>query len=408
MIKRFIYRYLWHRHYWRHISFSELAELYTSSALRNVAMSMASVFIAVYLYQAGFSLSKVMLYFAFYYGIRVLAAYPFAHIIAWIGPKKATLVSNLIYVPALLLLALVPAFGVEVLIAGGIFQALSVTLYEIAYLTEFSKIKNDQHSGKELGYMHMLEQVSKAVSPIIGGMLAYLFSPQVTLVVASVVFMLAATPLLLTPDTALTRQKIILKGIDWQRIRPQIASSVGNGFDYVVSGIIWSLFIAITVFDFNTNLIYAELGFLSSFTLIISVIVAKVFGIIVDGQKGGELLKAGVIMNGLTHIARIFALTPFGVVMVNILNEIATIAYMMPYKKGMFASADDLPGYRIIYITLMSGAASFGAAVLCLILAYVMSAYPSQEAFKICFIIGGAVVLVLLCHNFPALKRRRF
>lgn len=54
MLKQLIYRLFERRHYWREMSFSEMAELYTSRVLRTLAVSMVSIFIAIYLYQNGY------------------------------------------------------------------------------------------------------------------------------------------------------------------------------------------------------------------------------------------------------------------------------------------------------------------------------------------------------------------
>jgi FlaA1/EpsC-like NDP-sugar epimerase len=45
MIKTLIYSLLERRHYWRYVSFSEIAEIYASRTLRVLAVSMVSVFI---------------------------------------------------------------------------------------------------------------------------------------------------------------------------------------------------------------------------------------------------------------------------------------------------------------------------------------------------------------------------
>ncbi len=385
-----------------------MAELYASRTLRTFALSMVSVFIAVYLYKSGYSLSLVMLFFAFYYVVRIIVSYPFAHLVAWVGPKRGTLLSNLLYVPALLLLALIPQYDGIALVVGGIFQALSVTLYDISYMTGFSKIKSDEHSGKELGYMHMLELVARGVSPVLGGMIAFAFGPQVTLVTASIVFTLAAMPLFFSPEPVRTRQSITFRGIPWRTIRPDMISELGVGTDYVTTGIVWSLFLTVIIFPSVDNAIYAELGVLSSITLLVGIGAARVFGVIIDSRKGGDLLKVGIIANSCTHIARIFAATPFGVVMVNIFNELATTAYFMPYMKGVFARADELPGYRIPYVSLMSAATATGSAILCLVLAGIMYLASEEVSLKISFAVGAITVLAIWGHNFAVLKRSLF
>ncbi len=408
MIKRFIYRLLVGRHYWREVSFSEMAELYTSRVLRTLAVSMVSIFIAIYLYQNGYGLSFIMFYFAGYFALRCFLAWPFAYLVAYIGPKRSSLISNIAYVPALLLFALTPTYGLPAIIGAAIFQALSVTLYDIAYLVNFSKVRDETFTGKELGYMHMLEQVAKGVSPIIGGFTAYWFGPQATLVVASVLFLLAALPLFMSPEPVRTRQRITFHGLGLKRVWGTVVAEMAVGFDFVASGFMWSLLIALTIFGTSSNAIYAELGVLWSITLVAGVVAAKIVGLLVDKHRGRELMRVGVIGDSLTHILRLMAGTPFGVLMVNIFNESVTTAYALPLTKAIFAQADDLPGYRIAYMTIVSASAAFGASVYCTIIGIISLFMTEVSTLQLGYVITAVCVFGLLLNRLPLLTKRKF
>lgn len=388
------------RHYWRHVSFSELAELYASRTLRMFALSMVTVFIGIYLYKNGYAVTFIMLYFALYFVYRSLLAIPAAFVIAKIGPKYATLVSNFLYVPALLCLVMIPEYGFWALTASAFFQGVSVTLYDIAYLVGFSKVKNDDNAGKEISYMHIFEILAKATSPVVGGFVAYWVSPQATLFFAAGIFMLAALPLFFSAESVLTNQKITFRGVPWRRIRRNIVSQMSIGIDVIASGLMWSLFVAIAVFGTASNAIYAQLGVLASVSVFVGIAVSRVFGSIVDKRRGNELLSAGVIGDSLTHVGRILTATPFGVVLINIFHEIVTLAYVLPYTKGMFAQADDLPGYRIVFMTIMSISSAMGAAVICAIVA-VFSLYLEESmALQAGYVVIAFTALLILNHGF--------
>ena len=188
MIKKLIYRYMEKRHYWRYVSFSEVAELYASRTLRIFALSMVNVFVVIYLYQNGYSLTFIAFVFAGYYLFRALISYPFAYLIARIGPKHATLMSNFLFIPSLLMLIALPEYGLISIAGFTIFQALSLSLYDMAYLVDFSKVKHEERVGKEIGYMQILDQIARGASPFIGGFIAYWFGPQATLFVATFIF----------------------------------------------------------------------------------------------------------------------------------------------------------------------------------------------------------------------------
>src|SRR5690606_1063569 len=129
-----------------------------------------------------------------------IIALPAARLIAWIGPKHAILVSNLLYIPSMIAFALLPQFGPWLLGVALIFQAVSATMYSIGYMIDFSKVKSVEHAGKEIAYMNIFEKVTTGLSPLIGGFIAFLFGPQVVIIIAAVLFALAAVPLFRTGE----------------------------------------------------------------------------------------------------------------------------------------------------------------------------------------------------------------
>lgn len=408
MLKRFIYAILERRHYWRYVDFAELAELYASRVLRVLAVSMITVFVGLYLYQNGYSLAFILGYFAIYFVFRALVTFPAAHLIARIGPKHANLVSNLLYVPSLLAISTLGEYGLYALAVFGIFQAFSTSLYEVAYLVNFSKVKKDDHVGKEISYMYILEKVAMSASPVIGGVIAFLLGPQATMITAAVLFAIAAMPLLFTGEPVPTRQKIIFRSFNWRESWRGIVAHMGYSADVVASTSLWGLFVAIAVLHSTDNDVYAQVGALSSVALVASLVFAKLYGRLIDRRRGGELLRFGVVADALIHLARPFITTPVGVVMTNIVNEGATIAYVMPFTKGMFDMADRLPGYRIVYMSLMSAMGVIGAALYAGVLSLLALILPEVMTMQIGFVAVAFIVLIIMKHGFPALAPRRF
>ncbi|MBC7746441.1 MFS transporter [Pedobacter sp.] len=408
MLKSLIYRFLERRHYWRYVDFEELARLYTSRTLRMLAVSMVSIFTVVYLYQNGYTFVFIMCYLVAYFLLRAIVQFPSAFLVARIGPKHVTLISNILYVPALVSITMLPKYGIVALAIFGIFQAISSSLYEISYLINFSKVKKDGHAGKELGFMYMLERIAAGASPLIGGMIAFLFGPQATMITAAILFGLAALPLLYSPEPTRTRQQISFRGLNWKLARKGLIAHMAIGADVIASGALWSLFIAISIFGTSSNAIYAQLGALASVTIVASLLFAHLYGVFIDRRRGGELLRFGVIVTSLVHIARIFISTPVGVVMTNVTNESATAAYAMPFTKGMFDVADTLSGFRIVYITLMCVSGTLGAALFAGTLALLALFLPVIMTMQIGFTIAAVVVLLIMRHGFPALTTRRF
>ncbi len=404
MFRRTIYKLLERRHFWRYASFSEVAELYTSRTLRVIGINIASGFASVYLYQTGYSLSLIMLFWLCYYISNVIMNYLSAHIIAYFGPKHGTLFSNLIYIPAMVALGLVPNYGFRAIIVWGVLSSLSACLYQLSYLVEFSKVKSVDHAGREIGFMNILEKVSIGMSPVIGGLIALFFGAQAVMMIGAVIFAFSAMPLLRTVEQTRVRQRINFRELSYRVFYRSFISQIGIGVDVVATGTVWSLFIAAVIFPNLSNAIYVSLGALSSVTILAAVGVSYAYGKLIDRNRGGDLLKISVVINSLVHASRPFANGIASIVGTNVTNEIATTGITMSYMRGTFDTAD-LSGHRIVYLSIMQIFASFGAIIACVALLVSLSMFGDAGGLRVFFLIAAAGVLLTGTAHFHLYKK---
>ena len=404
MVEKLIKKVLHDRHYWRRMEFSELSELYASRVMRLMALSMVSVFVAIFLYQSGYSLMFIAVVFACMFALRGILAYPSAFVIARFGPKHGTMLANMLSIPALLSLAALESKGIPALMAYLVFHAASTSLYVISYHVDFSKIKHRLHVGKELGYMVILERIAMAVSPLLGGFIAYLFGPQATLVVGSLLFAIAALPLFMSPEPVRANQRITFRYIPLGKLYRGMIAYAALGWDFTATGIVWSLFIALAVFGTDSDAVYAQVGAVASVAILASLAAVKVYGALIDRHQGDKLLQFGTIGSALIHLVRPFISTATGVVLANATTETAKSAYSMPFYKGMYYQADNLPGYRIVYMAVMDIAVSAGAVLGLVILAALCAVIDEIGSMQVFYFITAFAVLAHMAHGFGALR----
>jgi len=407
MVQKFFHSLLERRHFWRYATFSEVAELYVSRMLRMAALYMAGSFMSIYLYQLGYGIAIIGLFWAGFFFFKSVVALPVARFIAWIGPKHAILISNILYIPALVAFALLPQYGTGLLFVSLIFQAVSGTMYSIGYLIDFSKVKSSEHAGKEIAYMNIFEKVTTGISPLIGGFIAFRFGPEVVIIVAAILFACAAAPLLKTGEQVRTNQKLTFRGFPWQLLRGHALAQFSVGFDVFASGTVWSLYVAIMILGLTvggSDDVYAFTGILVSVVFIVAIIASYTYGRIIDKRRGGDLMKVGAVANAITHLIRPFVLSPVTVAGLNAANELATTGYTLPYTRAVFDNAD-LSGSRITYLGLAETISSFGAGVAALFLGLVAIVSTEEFALKSIFFATGVVVLLILTARFPLYKK---
>ena len=405
MFKNIFHRVLLRRHFWRHATLGEVAELYVSRMLRLSAVNIVGAFMSIYLFQIGYSVSQIGFFWAAFYIFKACISLLCARIIAKIGPKHATLMANISYIPAVVAFALLPQYGDWLLPVIIVFQGFSITLYTIAYNVDFSKVKNAEHAGKEIAYMHILEKLTTGLSPVIGGLVAFFAGPQATLILSSILFAFAAAPLLRTPEPVKTRQKLSYKGFPWRLYFKQAPAQLALGFDVASAGNIWSMYTAILIIGVSAaNDVYLISGILTSVIFFAALIASYVYGKIIDRKHGRELMMAGAVANSLTHFIRPFTNNTVSVAGVNAVHEMAATGYTLPYLRGMYDNAD-LSGKRREYLGLIEITGNVGAALASATLGFFAMYAGHEFALKYFFFIAGAVGLLMLTVRYPLYKR---
>lgn len=404
MIKTIIHRILLRRHFWRHATFSEVAELYASSMMRRLAINISAAFMSVFLLQNGYSILFIAGYWGLYYFLKIFMAFPSAIYASKFGPKHGILISNLLYIPAMILFTLVPEWGLVAIIASGLLQGASATMYNICYYINFSKIKSVEHAGKEIAYMNIVEKIATGLSPLIGGLLAFVAGPEASMWAAAALFAVAALPLLQTSEPPKSRQKLVFRGFPWQMTWRSLVAETGVGFDVVASGIVWSLLVAVAIIGTGSNEVYAKLGGLLSIVLLAAIVSSYMYGRLIDRRRGGDLMRISVIGNALIHLTRPFTGSIGAVLATNAANEVATTGYAMAFTRGMFDTAD-LSGHRITYLACIEVMANLGAALAGVALMVCVMLFGDIDGMRSFFFVAAAVVLVIATPKFRLYRK---
>lgn len=405
MIQQVIHRILLRRHFWRYVTFSEVAELYASRLLRLFALKFVAVFTSVYMLQLGYDLVFIGLFWAAFYFLKVGFAWPSAKIAAHFGPKHGTLYSNIISAVAMVFLPFVPEYGLAALIPWCVLQAFSGCMNDLCYLIDFSKVKSIDHAGKEIGYMQIVEKVSTGISPLIGGVIASLMGPSVAMILSAVLFLMSAVPLFRTAEPTRLRQKLKFKGFPWRATWRSLVAESAVGADVFTAGNAWTLYIVMMLFAADGDEVYAKIGIFTSLTLFVVMASSYVFGKLIDRRQGLLLLRSTVIINSLTHAFRPAVSSVTGVVANIAANDVATTGFSMAFTRGMFDTADR-SGFRIVYLFLIEVAVNFGAGMASLLFAlcFYFITVPHQ-GFTVFFLVIAAFTLLIATPRFALYRK---
>lgn len=392
------------RHFWRYASFTEVGVLYLARILRLLAMNLSSVFILVFLYEIGYSFKFIAVYLIIYYVVKIIATILGGFYIAKHGPKHGLLLSNILYIPMLIIMSTAEEYGLHAIMLGLTLQAFSVAIYDLSYQIDFSKVKDIKSAGKQLSIMYIVEKIAGGLAPMIGGFLAMTIGAQPVMLISAVIFALAAIPLLATEEPMKTNQKINLYAFPWRNFRRNFIAQIGSGFDLVSSNI-WALITPIFIFAGQNA--YGVLGVLMSIQAVVGVAAAMIYGIFVDKGKGLKLLQIPVYIKSLTLAIRGgFIFNPIGAVASNLVSESTTTGYNMSYFKGAFDAADR-SGSRIIYMMAIFIVENIAAAVASAIALLCINIFHVEElGLRSFMVISAVAILMYSTADFPLYRKK--
>ncbi len=277
-------------------------------------------------------------------------------------------------------------------------------LFFTAYHTDFSKVKHAKHGGKELSWLYIFERVGSALGPVVGGILAGVFSPQISMIFALLIILASLAPLFMTREPVKTQQEVSYRDLDIPKIIIKDSVPIGAlNLVNIAHVVFWPLFLAVFVFVNGT---YELLGIIVGISTVVSIISTRLFGKFIDKHRGTSLLKYGVWSTMLVNIARIFAIHPSTAVVLSATAEPSELAAKIALVKAYYDETDKHDNHRIAYIALMEQIIALYKAIF-LALAWVLfNVFEERVSFQILFAVAAVISIVMLKQKFTALKEK--
>lgn len=400
MIKKIVHSLLLKRHFWRHANFNELGELYVSNMLRAAAATVFSIFVPIYLYKLGYSVTQIAIYFIIYFLVRMVGDVLSGLATGHFGPKHTLALSHTSNIINLVCLVLLPSHPELFFISAG-FNALGTSLQFIPIYTDFSKVKDVKNNGKEQGFFYMLDSIGGAIGPLLGGFVAVEYGAKYTIIASIVLYICSLIPLMMSPEPVNTRQRLTFRRFPLRSVWRDIVSYSAKSVDTTITSTVWPLFAALVIFKENT---YEFIGLITTISVITAIASAHVFGKIIDDKQPLRFFRITVVIDSLTYIPRLFAASFGAAVGINIFNQLAVTGMVMSYNKGLYDAADDLPGYRIVYFTILELLSEIPKLAIWVLFAVLTCLVSDVAAMRILFVIGVFVVPLIMSERFGALR----
>lgn len=380
------YNYLVQHHLLRGRN-AEISRLYIITSIRSFMTSMIGIFIPIYLYRAGFSLSDIILLNIFQFSFEFIFEFFAAPFVARYGPKHSIALSMPLLILHFWMLSTINQFGWPLWVVA-LPASMALAFYWQSYHYDFSRAKHASKATREISRIYVILAFLGAIAPFVGGIIATNFGMGFLYSMVLLVLFLMI-PLLVSSSEPHIRRKFnfsLRRFMEPEYLRQRIAYG-GMGIEASAAAVFWPIFVFLVVGT------YQNVGFVTSFALLITVLTTYYVGKSADLKGKTHYIKAGSLINGLIAFIRAAANTITHILFLNIAGNIAHAFFNSPFVAEYYLHADEEK--RLEYIFLMEASIDVARVFLFVIL-YAISLFLSVKATLIIGLIGGGLGSLLI------------
>lgn len=368
-----------------------MGELYISLMLRSLGLGIGGIFVPIYLYDLGYSLTWIGVFFL----VSSLMRYPLeflnGHLVSKFGSKHVLTASFLALIVYFFLMQGVPYWSGWLWIAA-FFLALEMSWYWVSRNMHMSQNRSHDHGSRQISRVIILQRVAAAVGPLIGGLVGALFGLEFSLLLAAFVLILAAYPLFRTQDYYETR-KFKFVGL---KMPYTALSYLGLQVNSITTLFMWPLFIYLVLGG------YESIGFIIAITVVLGGFITHFIGKMGDQGKNPILLAIGSVMEAFTNVLR-GVTSSFGSILgVNMMSDFSAYLIAGPATSIRFEQSDTTDRLNfVVNCQLWAVNGKSMAWLLLVVFSLVLSLEATLQAVFIVSAVGALLIPLIVRQKLP-------
>ena len=321
-----------HQHLIKYLFNKELSEMYASVVLKNLALSMAGIFVPLYLYiDLQYPLNKVIIFYIIY-SLFMLVSAPFAaKFISKYGVKHGILTSMFGFIIQIILLATLHYHNLYFLPA--LVWGIANSFYWVSFHTDFVKSSDKKKRGQEVSWWFITAYLGIFLGPILGSIVITYLGFVTLFIVVSLLLLLSAVPLFLSSEihtkTAFSFRYIFQK------------SHIKESYIYILMGFrVITAQVALPIFIFLILGKYISLGAIASAAALGSIAIGYFVGKLSKDERREKIMfKYGSLFHSVGWFVLLFVKTFTQIALVNIYLAMSYIFVDIPHHAMVYEKA---------------------------------------------------------------------
>ena len=320
-------------HFFQFLKNRELNELYVSIALRSFALALSGVFIPVYFYKLGYSLTTIFLFYGILGLVTAFFSLASVKVFSKVGLKHCILISMPFLIILFAFLYTLETFNWNPLLLSLVY-GIHAAFFWVPYHIDFAKFSDKKQRGKEVGFSKIAASVFSALGPLVGGLILAFFGFHILFIIVVFSLIGAIIPLFLTKEIPQKFHFSLKKFFHGQKLK-EILGFIGYGAETRLGWVVWPLFI----FLFILGEEYLSLGVISSLSVFSGMIFTFFAGRFSDMKKRKKVLKIGTGANAIIWVVKSFIITPFQVIITDIFYGATQATMHVPFDSLSYDKA---------------------------------------------------------------------
>jgi MFS family permease len=296
-------------------------------AIFRFGVSLISLYVPIFMYQRGFSISHILMFFviaAIYYTVFSI---PSSKISSRFGVKHTMLMSLPLLVVYYLGLNYLNPGSILYYILPGVASAHSA-LFNIAYHLNFIQHADRDKTARQMTVLSIISSAVQFVSPFLGALIIINSGFGANFILGSVIILLSMLPLLLTEDVHEPMSfsvKDICKYMISRKYLPMNLSYLGYAVESIISRLLWPVFLIVILK--TVTMVGGIVSLTSFFTIITMYFIAK----LADKWDKRKLIKIGTILHFFGWLGRLFVYSPLTIFSVDTFKGVAMSTVQIPW-----------------------------------------------------------------------------
>lgn len=369
----------------------EIGELYSHSAISNLALAIVMLFEPIFLFNVlHFSIVQIFLFMGVTYAVYIVTIGWGGKLASMYGYKHAIAMSipfQILYWLVLIISKDTPSLAYMAAIAFG----LQKSLYWPGFHALMARYADQGQVGREFSVVYAIISVCHIAGPFIGGFLATKFGMTGTFITASVIYCCSILPLFKAKEIFVPKPYEFKETLRLYSEYPKkFLGYLGFGEELIVLTI-WPIFIFLIIKN------YEGTGLLATASSFAAAIIAVIIGKITDQYTKRILIKLGAFFSALVWLARLVATTVWNTLAIDTLSRTSKETAFIPICTVTYIRAEN--SHVVPYVVFFEQSLAIGkllACVLGVIIFSIFSGISVAAGFMALFILGGLFSLLYM------------